>query len=451
VPPLCSYWINQLINDLTNTPNRSYIILSGGITGADWTVTGEIVEVAGVVRVYTRLVRSENRAVEGAYYSDFERTAALGAMLSSGAASSASGSDEWEPDSFENPVPYEIGQDEESALVVNRAIQPAGDEDFFILTPDRDGRLIAETTGSTDTYIEFYDAVTKEKLTQDDDGGQGTNARIRYDVEAGRHYIVKVRGYNNSTTGNYSFRAYYRAVSESGSSWNNPIVYEPGANEDDSPVIERELGDDGDDFFLIVPESDGRLTMETTGNDLDTYMEFYDADTRQMLAEDDDSGSGYNARIRQNVEAGKRYIVKIYGYGGEGGRYRFRAYIAVQVRLEPDEYENDDDPSRASVIEIGTPQRHTFHTPDDVDWVKFQVTQPGRYAIRTRGVNSNRLDTYIELFDANLNSIAEDDDGGENLDSLISRNLDAGLYYLKVWCLNEPDQPYTIRIDREGN
>jgi len=86
-----------------------------------------------------------------------------------------------------------------------------------------------------------------------------------------------------------------------------------------------------------------------------------------------------------------------------------------------------------------------------VDWVKFQITQPGRYTIRARGVVSNRLDTYIELFDTNLTSIGEDDDGGEAVDSRLSLHLESGLYYLKVYCLDQnPDQPYTISIEAES-
>jgi hypothetical protein len=67
-------------------------------------------------------------------------------------------------------------------------------------------------------------------------------------------------------------------------------------------------------------------------------------------------------------------------------------------------------------------------------------------------VTSNRLDTYIELFDSNQNSIDEDDDGGEAVDSLLVLHLENGLYYLKVECLDErPNQPYTISIEAESS
>ncbi|MCL1836064.1 MAG: DVUA0089 family protein [Treponema sp.] len=454
-PPLSAYLINQLTGELANKAAKPYIILSGG-TGADWTITGEIVDIAGsVIRVYARLIRSEDRSVEASFNSDFERTTAIAGMLAGGGSGSSSGDggsssavDEYEPDSWENPVAYEIGIDE-NAPVISRSIQPSGDEDFFLLVPDRDGRIIVETTGNIDTYMEFYDADTHDLLDEDDDSGRNTNARIRYNVQAGKRYIALVRGYSGSTTGAYGFRAWIPAPREGQTSWNSPHQYEPGTNES-ATVINRRLESGDEEFFLLVPENEGRLTVETTGN-VDTYIEFYDADTRNLLAEDDDSGSRANARIRYSAQAGKRYIAKVRGYDSDDvGNYGFRAWVQAIVRLAPDEYEPDDDPASAKTIEIGTPQQHTFHSGDDVDWVKFQITQSGRYTIRARGVNSNRLDTYIELFDANLNSIAEDDDGGESLDSLLSLQLGSGLYYLKVWCLDdEPDQPYTISINAE--
>jgi hypothetical protein len=150
------------------------------------------------------------------------------------------------------------------------------------------------------------------------------------------------------------------------------------------------------------------------------------------------------------VQAGQRYIARVRGYDGDTGQYGFHAWLHIQVRLIEDEYEPNNDSASAKQIEPGTPQQHTFHTSNDVDWIKFQITQPGRYTIRARGAESNRLDTYIELFDSNVNAIDDDDDGGEGTDSLLSLHLESGLYYLKAECLDEePNQPYTISITAE--
>ena len=446
--PLAVYWINQLSGALTNTPGRSYTILSGGLADAEWTISGEIVLLPGIIRVYTRLVRVENRAIEAVFNADFERSTALAAMLSSsdsGRSSSQSIPDELEPDDWENPVVYEAGANEQSATVMNRTIHRE-DEDFFLLVPEQSGRLVAETTGSIDTYMYLYDYESREQLASNDDGGSGDNARIRHNVLAGIRYLVKVRGYSSSTNGSYGFRAYV-TVSNATSGWENPIAYTIGAG-DDSLTVNRsiERGDVGD-YFLLIPDRAGQVTMETTGS-TDTYMELYDEETRRRLASNDDSGSGTNARIRHRMNAGTRYIVLVRGYEeSDSGSYGFRAFFGEGM-IAADIYEPNDDSSQAKPIEIGTPQEHTFHHAEDVDWVTFQVTQPRRYTITAKGVRTAQLDTYIELFDSDINSIDGNDDGGENLDARLSVYLQNGLYYLKAGCLDsDPDQAYIIKIE----
>jgi hypothetical protein len=450
IVPLGNYWVNQLIEELANIPNKPYTVLSLGMPGGDRLISGEIIDTPeGAVRFYTRLIRMEDQAVEASYHFDVARNEQIVALLSSGEGRSGRSSsvapDAQEPDSFDAPVAYEIGVDE-NAQVVNRTLH-SGDEDFFLLIPASDGQLISETTGSVDTYMELYNAETREKLAQNDDGGSGSNARIRYNAQAGKRYIAKVRGYDGST-GQYGFRSYL-SVRASSSGFDNPLAYEIGAD-DNAAIMNRSIDSGDEDFFLLLPANDGQLIMETTGS-IDTFMEFYNAETRQKLAEDDDGGRGSNARIRYEVQAGKRYIAKVRGLdSSDTGPYGFRAWLNIQVRLTPDEYEPDNDSNSAKQIEVGTSQQHTFHTSNDVDWVKFQITKPGRYVIRARGVNTNRLDTYIELFDSNMNPIDENDDGGDGADSLLRLHLENGLYYLKAECLDEsPNQPYTISVMEE--
>jgi hypothetical protein len=189
--------------------------------------------------------------------------------------------------------------------------------------------------------------------------------------------------------------------------------------------------------------------METTGN-MDMVMEFLDADSESPLAENDDGGSGVNARIRYPVKAGGRYIARVDAYGNGTGAYGFRSYFIERIHIDPDEYENDDDFFAAKAISAGIPQQHSFHTGNDVDWVSFEVLQAGYYTIRARGLNS-RLDTYIELYDSNYNYIDEDDDGGDDLDAFLSVHLQPGTYYLKAGCLDdEPEEAYMITLRAEG-
>ena len=448
IPPFSSYWVNQLIGELTNISGRSYVILSGTSADTDWTVVGEIVQAADIIRIYTRLIRTSDRAIEGSFNSSFQRNEYINDMIyytaSSGESSSGGGRDTREPDSWESPVTYTIGSGP-NAAVMNRTIT-ADDEDFFLLVPERDGRLTVETTGNIDTFMYIYNYDNGDELASNDDGGQGSNARIVQNVRSGTRYLAVVKGYGSSTNGSYGFRA-YMVVREGASSWDSPHSYEIGIGEDNITTVNRTIQSGDEEFFLLLPDRDGRLTVETTGR-IDTYMELYEADSKDLLDENDDGGNSYNARIRYNVHSGGRYIVMVRGYSSSvNGSFGFRAYLSGQSTLSADEYEADDEPAQAKSIETGASQQRTFHSGNDVDWVKFQVTQAGRYLIQAKGLNSNRLDTYIELFDGNLNSIAEDDDGGDSLGSRLSIHLNTGLYYIKAWCLDEePDQGYTLSV-----
>ena len=331
IPPFSQYLVNQLCVELTNQ-RGSFSILQNVSSDADWVISGEIVELADMIRVYTKLIRSSDRVVRVAFHADFERNEYMVQMLlTSDGRSSYVPMDALEPDSWDNSVSYEIGTDENSQPL-NRTLHN-GDEDFFLLVPVTSGRHVMETIGSTDTYMELYNAENKELLSQNDDGGTGGNAKILHNMEAGKRYLVKIRPYSS----------------------------------------------------------------------------------------------------------------------GETGQYGFRSFFLPQVIIQPDEYEQDDSPSSAKMIDIGSSQQHTFHSENDVDWVKFQVTDRGRYTIRARGGNSSsRPDTYIELYDSDMDSIGEDDDGGENLDSKLSLNLNTGLYYLKIRCVDdEIEQPYILSIERE--
>ena len=330
VSPFSQYLANQICVELTNQ-KESFSILQNITSDTEWVISGEIVALANMIRVYTRLIHTSDRVVKVAFHTDFELNEYLSLMLSTrDGRSSYVPMDSMEPDSWDNPVSYEIGTDE-NIQPISRTLHN-GDEDFFLLLPNTSGRIVMETTGNTDTYMDFYSADNMEPLAQNDDGGNGGNAKILYNVEAGKRYIAKVRHYSSEETGSYGFHSFY----------------------------------------------------------------------------------------------------------------------FPQVFIQPDEYEPDDSPASAKMIEIGSSQQHSFHDENDVDWVKFEVTERGRYIIRARGVHTNRLDTYIELFDSDMDSIGEDDDGGESLDSWLSIRLDTGLYYLKVRCVDaEIEQPYILSIEKE--
>ncbi len=79
-----------------------------------------------------------------------------------------------------------------------------GDTDYFRVSVSGSGTLVAYTTGSTDTYGSLLNS-SGGVLTEDDDAGVGSNFYISASVHSGTYYI-RIRGYDSSTTGNYTLR-----------------------------------------------------------------------------------------------------------------------------------------------------------------------------------------------------------------------------------------------------
>ncbi len=74
---------------------------------------------------------------------------------------------------------------------------------------------------------------------------------------------------------------------------------------------------------------------------------------------------------------------------------------ALVSAVEPDEYESDDTFKEANiiVIENETPQHHSFHKPEDADWVKFcGISSVKKYSVEARNLGKD-CDVRLELYD----------------------------------------------------
>jgi hypothetical protein len=441
--PLGIYWRQNLISSLSNRTVRNYaVVLQNNAPAAgeyEYALTGEISDLGSSARIYTRLIESGDSAVIASWHTDLEKNAFLEELLVIPGSSSGTrvSRDAYEPDSRENPVSVEI--DGES---LDRTIHQ-GDTDWFVIVPDRAGLLAFETEGDMDTYMELYDSGFS-RLDEDDDSGNGGNARIDYPVEAGKSYIVLVRGYSDDT-GSYRFSASYIEIRD--------LAMEPNDSQEQAFAIEVGTAIEGyfhsssdTDWYRLTLTSGGLLVVHTEG-ELDTLLGLYNAQGRE-LAQDDDSGSGNNARFSYTVQEGTYYI-KVESYENSRGIYTLRTRL--QEPLGADTFEPDDSFSQAKPTEIGTFQRRTFTDQDDVDWVSFSVTRAGYYLLRTKGETNNNLDTYLSLYDSTEKLLAEDDDGGDGYDSYIRIRLEPGTYYIRVHTLESsiPDDHYILGVEEE--
>jgi hypothetical protein len=437
------YWRNQLSSLLSSMKDRKFVILTDPAAPADFTLTGEIMRIGGVLRLYTRLTQVETSGVIASWILDAASTAFIESLIGGeGRDSEYAGSDirpdSYEPDSRQNPVRANLNGQE-----IPRTLHP-NDEDWFSLQVPDNGELALETKGTMDTFLELYEGTSPEarRIASDDDSGAGLNGKIEYFAEAGKTYLAKVRGLGGDT-GSYTFSSTFTPMPQDASEPNDTreTAAKIPLGEDLESSFQSEKDEDW--YQVEIPDAGGFLIVTTEGS-LDTLITLYDAEGAP-LAEDDDSGRGLNARASALVPGGTLYI-RILEVDGDRGRYTLK----TQVRApgEADAFEPDNTKERAHQITPGEPQGRTFTTAEDEDWAVFTIVKPGLYEIRALGEDP-ALDTYLELYDAEGEYIDDNDDGGDNYDALIQVELEPGTYFLLITTLDEDpldNNAYTLSV-----
>ena len=102
------------------------------------------------------------------------------------------------------------------------------------------------------------------------------------------------------------------------------------------------------------------------------------------------------------------------------------------------------------LIVDANPMQADIGAPGEVDVFRFEVPSFGPYTLFTTGSS----DTFMTLFgpnDPNI-EVTSNDDGGENLNSQIDRNLSAGTYYLRIRLFSpSATGNYAVAVRAEGN
>ncbi len=334
---------------------------------------------------------------------------------------------------------------------VEAAIDCEGDVDVFRFRPTQSQRYRIATQGGTDTVCTLL-SIGEESIAENDDGGEGANCMIEAMLQARTSYLISVRGFMPSETGDYSLLA-------------EPVAAACGNSE-----VERgEECDDGnrinsDDCLNTCVEAscgDGvhRRDLHPSEPDYEECDDGNDSDDDECSSDCISLGCG-NGRLNDGEACDDGNIE-------EADACRNDCTLAacgdgvVRRDLEDDEpgYEACDDGnnrdgdgcSRSCQTEGGNNDcpgdRHgnsidrAFSVSDssrtsagidcngDNDYFRFAATRTGSYAIETSG----GTDTYCYLMRSDGQQIASDDDGGSGTNCRIMANLDArGVYVVRI-------------------
>jgi hypothetical protein len=190
---------------------------------------------------------------------------------------------------------------------------------------------------------------------------------------------------------------------------------------------------------------------------IDTVLHLYDETGEELATNDDGNGEDLSSRITWTAGVDGVLYVMVRHFSEElvEAGMEYTLSVTESAPLEADAYEPDDSQDEAGEIEVGTPQRHNLHVTGDRDWMCFQAMTGTDYVVETFNLG-DRIDTYLALYSAAGELLAEDDDSGsEGLASLLNwSSIEGETLCLMVGDLrNEaagPGAEYSVSVLEEG-
>ena len=337
-----------------------------------------------------------------------------------------------------DPTPDDHGDTTATASTVpvnssiDGEIEYVRDLDTFHIRTQPSGKLSVYTESSIDTVGRLFRTDGSFEV-KDDDGGDSHNFKIDADVDAGDYYL-EVNGYL-TVIGPYVLHVTFQPDDDHGDSRSAATLVD--INTSTTGSIESS----GDvDVFRVDSQSEGELTVYTTGN-LDTTGQLVSSDS-SLDIDGDDEGSGENFRITASVGVGT-YFILVKGAGGDTGDYELHVEFAPKAIAVPDDH--GDTRTAATDVGINTDVAGTIGAQDDVDVFRIEINSSGELTVYTTG----SLDTEGRLSNTANTRTDRDDNSGSDLNFRIETDATAATYYVEVSSHGSDTGDYRLHVEFE--
>lgn len=194
----------------------------------------------------------------------------------------------------------------------------------------RAGQRIEVTMGSDefDSYLRLgrLDGCDWEELATDDDGGEDTDARLRYTLPSDGEYVIRATSFGENA-GTYTLALNERAASQPAAAQRPIRAGETmtGELDEDDPVL------DTDNSFYELWAYQGRagerLRISMDAGAFDAYLAIgrMDGGEFEEIATMDDGGEGTNSMLEVTLPSDGEYVIRANSFSAnETGQYTLR-------------------------------------------------------------------------------------------------------------------------------
>jgi hypothetical protein len=206
---------------------------------------------------------------------------------------------------------------------------------------------ISATSEAFDPVLRIVRRGNPTVLAQDDDSGEGNNARLTFSPTEPGDYSACVTAFSDSGGGAFAVTVEpagpmppIAPVAPTGTETQIWQLYD-GALE---PSDGQDDGKRFDDFPVAVPAGQ-RLMISAESTAFDPMVKVFRADQRggEPVATDDDSGGGLNAFLTYAPDEGGNFVIRVTSFAADGnGAYRLRVSTQPIPRAQPRPDEGGD-------------------------------------------------------------------------------------------------------------